>query len=266
MIDRNVLYNIDLNNVDFWDDVCDGLIERTRTRNKKVKSKYKRNYNEGVLGVQVETRPDGHPIFITQHNVELYFEHAVVGYFGQEANTKAIFNALNSFRKNYESPQDEALQRTPSILQSIDQQQINAQQSQKYIDSDPHKGIKDIMSTDEVHQIINTIQTQRPDAIDLSFSFLWGINAGVRGSSSRAFTLCVLYMSTGFGPERSAPNNKTITCFGHNAPEIYYLLNAFHKTYETCEDDGLKQTPSIRKSLKNIPTDPHKGINDNISL
>lgn len=55
----------------------------------------------------------------------------------------------------------------------MDQQQVFAQEAKKHIDSDPHYGIKDIMSNDEINTIITAIMTQRRDSLDLLFSFLW---------------------------------------------------------------------------------------------
>ena len=66
------------------------------------------------------------------------------------------------------------------------------------------------MPPDDLLKIINYLYSYRPDSLDLSFSFLWGINAGVHGSSSRSFTLSDLYISIGFGPEVSPPRNKTL--------------------------------------------------------
>ena len=55
-----------------------------------------------------------------------------------------------------------------------------------------------------------TIYQCRADSLDLAFLFLWGINAGVRGSTSRSFSLSDLYSSTGFGPEKRPPRNFTL--------------------------------------------------------
>ena len=51
------LNSIDLNNVDFWD-VCLDLIERTRARNKKLNSKYKKNYRRYILWLQLKSTYD----------------------------------------------------------------------------------------------------------------------------------------------------------------------------------------------------------------
>jgi hypothetical protein len=64
---------------------------------------------------------------------------------------------------------------------------------------DPHKGLKDLLSPEEVLSICCTIHTERADCLDPACMYLWGCNAGVRGSSCRVFTLCDLNMSTGFG-------------------------------------------------------------------
>jgi hypothetical protein len=80
----------------------------------------------------------------------------------------------------------------------------------KNIAVDPHKGLKDKMSLEEKIIIVNTIYKQRLDSLDIAFSFLLGINAGTRGCSSRQFTLSDLNLSYGFGPESTAPRNRTL--------------------------------------------------------
>ena len=149
-------------------------------------------------------------IFITQNNVELYFKHAVTTYHGTMSTIRNHYNSLVFYRNHYEHIFGTALVESNIISYYIKMQQYNVSSSDKFIDSDPHKGIKDIMSKSDIIKIITTIYSDRSDSLDLAFSFLWGINAGVRGSSSRAFKLCDLYASEGFGPDEDPPNNKTL--------------------------------------------------------
>ena len=160
--------------------------------------------------MEIELSSFSLPVYITLKNLETYYEFEVTKYHGTKQTTKCIFNALSLIRCKVEYPRTEKLKISPSIQASIDEQQAFVSHSEKYIESDPHKGLKDIMPPDDLLKIINYIYLIRPDSLDLAFSFLWGINTGVRGSSSRAFCLSDLYISVGFGPESDPPCNKTL--------------------------------------------------------
>ena len=203
---------------DFWLYCEQRLQRRDVQKNNNYLINYRRyikwlqnNYNNNELQIQIETHPINQEfIFITTNNVEIYFEKAVVEYLGMLSTIKNHLNALKFYREHYEYPLGSPLIETPTIHHWISQQQLNASYSMKFIDSDPHKGIRDIMSKEDINKVITTIYTHRPDSLDLAFSFLWGINAGVRGSSSRAFKLSDLYISNGYGPEDHPPRNKTL--------------------------------------------------------
>ena len=172
---------------------------------------FQNNINNDNIQLTIERHPTSHDlIFITTRNVEIYFEKAVVEFQGMLSTIRNHLNALKFYREHYEYPLGPPLEETPTIHHWINVQQFNLSHSLKYIDSDPHKGIRDIMSKNDILKIITTIYGHRADSLDLSFSFLWGINAGVRGSSSRAFKLCDLYLSDGYGPEDLPPRNKTL--------------------------------------------------------
>jgi hypothetical protein len=206
--------------IDYYWSYCENRINNlpSHTKNKNYISNYKRfikwvqeSVDDVVINVEVETHPESKElIFITQHNVEQYFAHAIVNYTGVMSTIRNHLNALIHFRKHYEYPLGSSIEENGHIKYYITKQQFNNSQSNKNIDSCPHHAIKDIMSKADIMKIITTICTHRNDSLDLSFSFLWGINAGVRGSSSRAFNLCDLYVSDGYGPEDNPPRNKTL--------------------------------------------------------
>ena len=66
--------------------------------------------------------------------------------------------------------------------------------------SDPHKGLKDQIRTADRNKLMNYIYNHRLDWGQASFSFTWGLNAGVRGASNRRMNYSDLNMSYGFAP------------------------------------------------------------------
>ena len=71
--------------------------------------------------------------------------------------------------------------------------------------SDPHKGLKDVLTLPQRRQILQYIYRSRGDWGDASVFFTWGLNVGVRGHSNRNLTLCDLNMSAGYGAEKDGP-------------------------------------------------------------
>jgi Centromere DNA-binding protein complex CBF3 subunit, domain 2 len=165
------------------------------------------------FNIVVEQNAEGQPLYITQPNVESYFEHEVPGYSGQRKYVKRIFNSLLWARQYLEDPLSTVvLEWSHSITKSVERQQSisNSAANLRNACVDPHKGLKDLLSPEEVLRICRTIHTERADCLDAAFTYLWGCNAAVRGSSCRVFTLCDLNMSTGFGPESEPPRNRTL--------------------------------------------------------
>lgn len=152
------------------------------------------------------------PSYITQYNVEQYYEDAVVNMKGNYDTVTKKISALNFFKIHIEHRKSEKVINSPSITDSIITQQNNnnAGTNETYAGSDPHKGLKDILSEEENVKLVRTIYSLRNDSHDLAFSYTWGRNAGVRGASSRALKFSDLNISTGFGPEIDAPRNRTL--------------------------------------------------------
>jgi hypothetical protein len=169
------------------------------------------NAENTAIGLELEGIGKDGPLTITQHNVEAYFQFAVVTMVGSKGTMKRKFNALLWYLKFVES--DRALVHfTPTIQRAIeDQQEHNAENAAlARAGCDPHYGLKDVMSQEETSRIVHTIYKHRRDSLDLAFAYLWGVNAAVRGSSSRKFVLCDLTVSYGFGPDAHAPFNRTL--------------------------------------------------------
>lgn len=101
---------------------------------------------------------------------------------------------------------------SPTINKCIKDQQVThlAYNNRAFAGTDPHKGLKDVFSDEEIVKLVNNIWRLRGDSLDLIFSYTWGKNAGLRGASSRKMTLSDLNVSYGFGPELTAPRNRTL--------------------------------------------------------
>jgi hypothetical protein len=227
------------NNVDYsrniWETYCLPLL-----KNKKTNSKYIANYKRYIewletqlnnnsderIQVHIEwTRPERagdsiYPIYITQNNVEMYFRYEVaVNHVGIKATIRRTFDSLRTIGEKIENPRGEyVIVLSPSISTSIDEQQQRQNNRQQFADSDPHHCLKDVMSTEDVEKIIKYIYTERPDSLDLAFVFLWGINAGLRGSTTRSLVLSDLFSSNGYGPEDKAPRNFTLMAVLRKGP------------------------------------------------
>jgi hypothetical protein len=152
-------------------------------------------------------------VFVTQHNAEQYYQHCLINTKGVADTVKKHFNSLDWYLKHVENPGCSGLVNSAVIQNSVRQQQINNKERNTVENRgiDPHKGIKDLLSEEDNLKIIKYIYRQRPnDSLDVLFDYTWGRNAGVRGQSSRSFTLSDINLSTGFGPEPVAPRNRTL--------------------------------------------------------
>ena len=211
-----------------WESYCLPILESfAKGPNLKYIENYKRyikwlenqlhNESDNRIQVFVEyTEPEEqgdpvYPIYITQNNVEMYFRYEVaVNHCGQKATIKSTFDSLHTIRRSWQKVRLPEIVLSPSIVASIDEQQRANNNRQKFLDSDPHNCLKNVMSIEEVETIIKYIYKYRPDSLDLAFVFLWGINAGVRGSTTRSLVLSDLFSSNGYGPEDKAPRNFTL--------------------------------------------------------
>jgi hypothetical protein len=206
---------------DFWTTANLRLLQKDTTGttiNSTYRNIYKNficwlqsNRNSSEIVILNEEAPNG-IIFVTQHNVEKYFQHVVVHKQTNKNGCMRIFQALDSVLHRIESNLTQNLQKSNFIKQKCEKQHQNyiATCATKNLVVDPHKGLKSKMTAEEKVNIISTIYNHRKDSLDLAFSFLVGINAGTRGCSSRQFTLSDLNLDCASGPESLPPRNKTL--------------------------------------------------------
>lgn len=151
-------------------------------------------------------------VYITQKNVETYFALVVANSpKGGKATQRKKISALNYILRKVEDSTAPPIEYTENILLCISEQHLGhlSYAHTANAGSDPHKGLKDVYSDDEIVRIVNTMWRLKAD-VNLLFSYTWGKNAGVRGASSRAMVLCDLNLSYGFGPEIASPRNRTL--------------------------------------------------------
>ena len=228
------------NEVDYtrniWDSYCLPLLERNGGSN----SKYVANYKRYIEWLELELHNDSgdsrvrvfiewtkqeepgdpvYPIYITQNNVEMYFRYEVAyNHIGMKATIRRTFDSLRTIGNKFENRRGYLIVLSPSISTSIDEQQQIHNNRQRFVDSDPHHCLKDVMSSEDVEKIIKYIYAERADSLDLAFVFLWGINAGLRGSTTRSLVLSDLFCSNGYGPEKKAPRNFTLMAVIRKGP------------------------------------------------
>ena len=166
-------------------------------------------------------------VYITQANVEAYFEQVVVPTLrGDTCTIRKIVSALNVFLKTVENHQLAAITTpilyTNRIVQAMNEQHLLYQlhTTQKQAGQDPHNNVRDIYSEDEVGNIVDSMFKLKKDSFHLLFAYTWGKNAGVRGASSRVMCLCDLNLSYGYGPDPSSgPNNCTLLLIHRPGPK-----------------------------------------------
>lgn len=152
-------------------------------------------------------------VHITQYNVDMYFSTYLVHHpTGNKATTKRKVSALTWFLVNVEDRDAVPLEISVAIHRALaDHHAVYLDhQKRNHAGTDPHKGLKDPLSDEEISRLYSSIWNLRRDSLDLLFAFSWGLNAGVRGGSSRKIFLCDLNLSYGFGPEDMPPLNKTL--------------------------------------------------------
>jgi hypothetical protein len=175
------------------------------------------DFEEGVNVRRLESYVPVHDdnsgtVYITQSNVEMYFALVVVNSpVSGKATVRKKISALNRLLLNVENSTAAAITYSPAILLCISEQHLGhlSYAQTANAGTDPHKGLKDVYSDDEVVRIVSTMWRLKADT-NLLFSYTWGKNAGVRGASSRAMVLCDLNVSYGFGPEIASPRNRTL--------------------------------------------------------
>lgn len=174
-------------------------------------SSYQGEYKKFVHWVEENNMRKGEDKYIHRDSVDEYFRKAVVLRTCAKESISRIVQALQWFHNNLESPATQFLVKNAVVMEAIAQQQENRRnRPSSNLGTDPCKGLKDVLPESDKKKILAHIHRCRQDWGDLSTSFLWGNNAGVRGASSRKFVLADLYMSRGFGPAVDGPRSRTL--------------------------------------------------------
>ena len=100
-------------------------------------------------------------VYVTQRNVETYFTQVVVNLAGTStASLKKKISGLSWFRQNVENRAARTgIQYSSVIVQCIRDQQVShvARSNRTYAVTDPHKGLKDVFSDDDVVKLVDSI-------------------------------------------------------------------------------------------------------------
>jgi hypothetical protein len=172
---------------------------------------YQNEYKRFVTWVVENGLRQGDNIYIHRVAVDEYFRQSVVLRTCAKSSISRIINALQWFHDNLESPGSEFLVKSGIVFQAMAQQKENwTHMPSANLGTDPHRGLKDVLTEPDKKKILAHIHHNRLDWGSLCTSFLWGNNAGVRGASSRKFNLPDLFMSRGFGPTKEGPRARTL--------------------------------------------------------
>ena len=153
--------------------------------------------------------------FIMTTNVDHYFSREILKKRGTKNTINRIVNALEWYAVHKEivphleqeilghvfEPLEKHLRDRPMVSNALARQylfEMNAKPANP--GSDPHKGLKDILSVEECHQCMNFIYNDN-DWGALGIHFLYGQNGAIRGHSNRNLKYCDIKVSRGFGPE-----------------------------------------------------------------
>ena len=180
---------------------------------RKINDKYKTEYKKFCAWCRDEQPHEAEPGFITRENIDEYHTESVIYRNGNRQTVTCIVLALQWMYENVEQPGGvEFTARSTITKNSINQQQdrVKSGANEQHGGVDPHRGLKDLMPEEDTKKIVTHIHKHRDDWGSLSMSYTWGINAGVRGASSRKLVLADLNLSKGFGPERKGPRSRVL--------------------------------------------------------
>lgn len=185
------------------------LVTSTRKTNKTYVGEYKKFCKWCMDELPHEDLPG----YISRANVDAYHTRAIIYRSGNRNSVMRVAVGLQWFYANVEQPGGPAF----AVRSTVTANCINMQQdrhksgaNERHGGVDPHKGLKDLMPEGDTKRIVTHIHKNRSDWGSLSMSYTWGVNAGVRGASSRKLVLCDLNLSRGFGPEREGPRCRTL--------------------------------------------------------
>ena len=144
------------------------------------------------------------PPYLTQRNIDHYFQRVVVNRKAMRGTIRRIVSALQWYVTKKEFVHAPFNIESEAVLEALETQRINNEASggTGRPGSDPHLGLKDIIPDSEKAKLIRYIYRNRLDWGAAAVNFTWGMNGAVRGSSNRKLKFADLNMSYGFGPVR----------------------------------------------------------------
>ncbi len=194
--------------------------------------------------------------YITRSNIDAYYSRFVVHCNGMMPTITRIAPALKWFYTNVEEPggPDFILKNT-HVKECISIQQDNYKSgaNDRHAGVDPHKGLKDLMPQEDLRKIVSHMHQCRHGWGSLAMSFTWGTQTGVRGASTRKFTLCDLNMSRGFVPVRTGPRSRTLMLVlrkGDTHKDNYTTDKQEHPAFFRC----WRHSKGIRDRLRHRET------------
>ena len=187
------------------------------------------------------------PPFLTHENIAHYFTR-VVALKSVKAGTVARYVSALQFYADNEVSEHASNGKgsfTVSCAATDEAKQLCAMRLKSGTGSkkgsDPHKGLKDVLTLPQRRTILQYIYRSWPDWKDASVFFTWGLNVGVRGHSNRNLTLCDLNMSAGYGVEKEGPLSRTLLLIMHKGDvhkdrkDTDQQVGCWrHKHYELC--------------------------------
>ena len=160
--------------------------------------------------------------FLTRRNIDHYFTRVVAKRAGIRNTASRIVNSLKWYAKMREHPNADppfdVMSRhvNAALLAQIAYNKTVGGTGRP--GSDPHLGLKDILSDEDRLRMMRYIYGERRDWGPASISFTWGMNGAIRGASNRVFTYADLNLSFGFGPEPFGPLARALLLILRSGP------------------------------------------------
>ena len=155
--------------------------------------KYIDNHNRLNGGVQ----------YLTRENINFYFANVVSKQKGTRNTIKRALWSLEWMAANRERIGESFVVSSPIVQSSLLLQQTLMKTCTTGTETDPHKGLKDRLSTQDRIKLMTYIYTSRKDWGAASVNFSWGHNGAIRGHSNRQLTYKDINISFGFGPDEN---------------------------------------------------------------
>ena len=193
-------------------------LESKRIPDKTYKNEYKRyvSWVKNQPHLDTQQKP-----FITQENVEEYFHKEVVNCRLGRTNNRRVGSALDWYYTQERSSRIQLalngddvpaitgkINDLPEVKIALERQKaiLEAKQSSN---TDPHKGLKDIISFKDNKEAIKHAYEQ-PEWTSLAIHYLYGQNGAIRGASNQNLKYADLKLSDTFVFEQEKPGHKCL--------------------------------------------------------